>query len=264
MEGYHVMETHPQLLPPDAKGKVYYEPGPGGVGIKIRQNGDTTIDSRLLIDMQIHFLKTLNEGMAGMTHMKDVRVAEGLRDIELPADAALANAEWRRRLNDAIVVWNRGAGMDIADLNEMDAQGLTSVVNYCFPHYFLLPMFGNASSYRIRPLGPEECLFDLWSLTLFPEGQEPAPPATPEPMGPDDPRWPPIPAQDYSNLPRQQIGLHQKGFEYMRLSNQGEGMISNYQRLIDGYLGGVDQAKLVTAAQRISGPIETPIRDIGF
>ncbi len=264
MEGYHVMETHPQLLPPGVKGRVYYEPGPGGIGIKVRPQGDTTIDSRLLIEMQIHFLKTLNEGMAGMTHEKDVRVAEGLRNIELPADAALANAEWRRRLNDAIVAWNRGAGIDIPDLNELAAQGLTSTVNYCFPHYFLLPMFGNASSYRIRPLGPEECLFDLWSLTLFPEGQEPTPPSTPEPMGPDDPRWPPIPAQDYSNLPRQQIGLHQKGFEFMRLSNQGEGMISNYQRLIDGYLTGVDQAKLVAAAQRVSGPIETPILDIGF
>ena len=36
-----------------------------------------------------------------------------------------------------------------------------------------------------------------------------------------------IPAQDFSNLPRQQKGLHAKGFEYMRLSNQIEGLISN-------------------------------------
>ena len=34
MEGYHVMETHPQLLPPDVKGRVYYEPGSGGSGTK--------------------------------------------------------------------------------------------------------------------------------------------------------------------------------------------------------------------------------------
>ena len=148
------------------------------------------------------------------------------------------------------MAWNREApGSTFPTSTSWPPQGLTSTVNYCFPHYFLLPMFGNASSYRIRPLGPEECLFDLWSLTLFPEGQEPTPPSTPEPMGPDDPRWPPIPAQDYSNLPRQQIGLHQKGFDFMRLSHQGEGMISNYQRLIDGYLAGVDQVKLVAAAQ---------------
>ena len=32
MEGYHVTETHPQRLPPGVKGRVYYEPSPGGTG----------------------------------------------------------------------------------------------------------------------------------------------------------------------------------------------------------------------------------------
>ena len=58
-------------------------------------------------------------------------------------------------------------------------------------------------------------------------------------MAHNDPRWPPIPTQDFSNLPRQQQGLHTKGFEFMRLSNQVEGLISNYHRLIDGYLAGI-------------------------
>ena len=83
--------------------------------------------------MQIHYMKTLSEGMAGMTHLKDVRVAEGLRNIELPADPTLANAEWQRRLNDAIVAWNRGAGMDIADLNALAAQGLDIVGELLLP-----------------------------------------------------------------------------------------------------------------------------------
>ena len=47
-----------------------------------------------------------------------------------------------------------------------------------------------------------------------------------------------IPAQDFSNLPRQQKGLHAKGFEYMRLSDQIEGLISNFERVIDGFLAG--------------------------
>ena len=41
--------------------------------------------------------------MAGMVHANDVRIAEGLRDIELPADPALAMATWHRTLNDAVV-----------------------------------------------------------------------------------------------------------------------------------------------------------------
>jgi hypothetical protein len=125
-------------------------------------------------------------------------------------------------------------------------------------------MYGNASSYRCRPLGPEECLFEIWSTTLYPEDQAPPKLPTPEAWAPDDPRWPSIPAQDFSNLPRQQKGLHAKGFDYMRLSEQGEGLIANYQRLIDGYLAGLDPELLVAAIQKVSGPIETPSKDIGF
>ena len=67
-------------------------------------------------------------------------------------------------------------------------------------------------------------------------------------MAPDDPRWPPIPAQDFSNLPKQQKGLHSKGFEFMRLSSKIEGLISNFERVVDGFLAGdgaVLQQKLI-------------------
>jgi hypothetical protein len=81
----------------------------------------------------------------------------------------------------------------------------------------------------------------------------------------DDPRWPPIPAQDFSNLPRQQQGLHGRGFEYMRLSEQIEGHISNYQRLIDGYLAGLPHNRLVEALPAINvNPLERGIVDIGL
>ena len=64
--------------------------------------------------------------------------------------------------------------MDIGDLNQIDEKELASSVNFAFPHYFLLPTYGSASSYRIRPLGPEECLFEFWSLTRYPEGRDAA------------------------------------------------------------------------------------------
>src|SRR3546814_14662734 len=77
---------------------------------------------------------------------------------------------------------------------------------------------------------------EIWSLTRFPEGAERPRPTPPEVWDWDDPRWPPIPAQDFSNLPRQQRGLHAKGFEYMRLSERGEGHLSNFERVLDGFL----------------------------
>ncbi len=272
MEGYHVMETHPQLLPAGGRARngsaIYKAMGDGPSATQSAQiraaAAAGTVDSRAFIDMQIHFMQLISDGMAGMTHADDVRIAEGLRDLELPADPMLANVTWRHALNDAVMAWHRGRGENMPDLNFIFDNGLTSGVNYCFPHFFLLPTYSSASSYRIRPTGPETCLFELWSLKRYAPDEEPPRPPRPTPMPPDDPRWPPIPGQDYSNLPKQQKGLHTKGFEYMRLSNQVEGMIGNYHRLIDGYLAGLDYDKLVPAVQQVSGAIDAPVRDLGF
>lgn len=272
MEGYHVLATHPQLVPgdPNQPETIAYVPLPPDLSpmspfqtLPAAPMPDK-IPSADFIGMNLHFMKVLNEGMAGMTHVKDIKTAESIAATALPEDFVGATKEWRRQLNDAVVRDHQRQGMDIGDLNEIDAKGYATSVNYAFPNYFLLPTYGSASSYRIRPLGPEECLFELWSLTRYPEGETPPPIKTPEPWAHDDPRWPPIPKQDFSNLPRQQRGLHTKGFEFMRLSNQAEGLISNYQRLIDGYLAGLESRPLVDAVQKVSGCIDVPCKDLGL
>jgi phenylpropionate dioxygenase-like ring-hydroxylating dioxygenase large terminal subunit len=250
MEQYHVVESHPQLVIP---------------GMRYSGGSGNAVDARAFIDAEIRYLRTMNEGMAGMVHAHDVRVAEGLRDLELPNDPAQASSTWHRTLNDAVVDWHRAQGSDIPDLNELEERGLNEPMGYCFPHYFVLPMYSSASSYRFRPLGPEETLMEIWSLTRFPEGREPEPPAPPDIWEHDDARWPPIPAQDFSNLPRQQKGLHAKGFEYLRLSDKLEGGISNFERMIDGYLAGLPYETLLPALESINvNPLERPVVDLGF
>ena len=134
-----------------------------------------------------------------------------------------------------------------------------------WPNSFVLPMYSSASAYRFRPLGPEETLMEIWSLTRFPEGHEPGKPTPPEVWECDDSRWPPIPAQDFSNLPRQQKGLHAKGFKYMRLNERLEGHISNFQRTIDGFLAGLPHERLLPAQQAVNvAPFDKPILDLGF
>ena len=158
---------------------------------------------------------------------------------------------------------HRERGRDIPDLNELQDQGLNEPMGYCFPHYFVLPMYSSASAYRFRPLGPEETLMEIWSLTRFPEGEAPTTPPIPDLWEHDDPRWPRIPAQDFSNIPRQQRGLHARSFEYMRLSEKNEGHISNYQRVIDGFLAGMPYDKLLPALRQINvNPLEMPIVDL--
>lgn len=248
VEQYHVVESHPQLVIP---------------GRLLPRDG--SFDPQTFLDAELHYLRTMSEGMAGMVHANDVQVAEGLRNIELPADGPTAVAQWNRTLNEAVVAWHRDRGSIIADLNELDAQGLNQPMGYCFPNFFVLPMYSSASSYRFRPLGPEETLMEIWSLTRFPVGGEPPVPPVPERWECDDDRWPPIPRQDFSNLPKQQKGLHNKGFEYMRLSERNEGHISNFERTVDGFLSGRSYDELLRALAELNvNPLERPIVDIGF
>ncbi len=151
------------------------------------------------------------------------------------------------------------------DLNQLDEEGINLTFFHGFPHYFVLPMYSGASAYRFRPLGPEETLMEIWSLARYAEGDERARPTPPEIWEVDDPRWPAIPAQDFSNLPRQQLGLHARGFEYMRLSTGLEGHISNFQRTIDGYLAGVPHEQLLPAVQTVNVyPFEQPAAEYAF
>jgi hypothetical protein len=170
---------------------------------------------------------------------------------------------WHRTLNDAVVRSHQARGHDVPDLNRLEDEGINEPMAYVFPHFFVLPMYSSASSYRFRPLGPEETLMEIWSLTRYPEGEEGPSLAAPEVWAHDDPRWPAIPAQDFSNLPRQQRGLHARGFEYMRLSPQLEGHISNYHRVLDGFLAGRPWDELLPAMRHVNvNPLEMPVVDL--
>jgi phenylpropionate dioxygenase-like ring-hydroxylating dioxygenase large terminal subunit len=249
VEQYHVVQTHPQLAIPER-----YPPRDG-----------RPANPRALVDGELRYLRAMSAGMAGMVHADDVRIAEDLVDMDLPGDPGEAMATWRQRLNDEVVRRHREAGHDVPDLNDLEARGLNEPMGYCFPHYFVLPMYSSASSYRFRPLGPEETLMEIWSLTRYPKDEEQPRPSPPEWWECDDSRWPPIPAQDFSNLPRQQKGLHNRGFEYMRLSGPMEGHVSNFERTVDGFLAGLPYERLLRALREVNvNPLERPIVDIGL
>jgi len=249
VEAYHVVETHPQLVIPTRYGQPKGE----------------QFDPRDFVDSDLRYLRAMSEGMAGMVHADDLAIAEGIRDIELPAEAEAARATWNRTLNDAVMQSHRERGADMPDLNDLTVQGINLEFFQGFPNFFVLPMYSSASAYRFRPVGPEETLMEIWSLTRRHDDDGYATPLPPEPWECDDPRWPPIPAQDFSNLPLQQRGLHARGFEYMRLSSGLEGHISNFERTIDGFLGGLPHHRLLPALEAVNVyPFDRPIIDLGF
>jgi hypothetical protein len=80
----------------------------------------------------------------------------------------------------------------------------------------------------------------------------------------DSAQFPPIPRQDYANIPINQIGLHAKGFEFMRLSKSVEGLVSNFQRLVDGYIAGVPAEQLAKANNLLGGNFDGVIKEFEF
>ena len=262
-EGYHVMKTHPQLQQavPEMYGSRYGNDF-GGVGVPVNPN----ISVRDNIRAHITHMEQLCVGMGGgLLHAKELEIVRTLADVELPEDPAKAIPAWYRMVNDEITKQLRHRGEDVPDLNAVKESHPVAAVEFLFPNYFLLvPQFTSFSSYRIRPLGPESCLFEIWSLTHFPPGQEPKPPMDPVVLPFDSQEFPRIPRQDYSNIPIQQKGMHSEGFEVLRMAKDVEGLISNYHRLIDGYIAGVAPEKLARGNQMLGGNFDGRILDLGF
>jgi phenylpropionate dioxygenase-like ring-hydroxylating dioxygenase large terminal subunit len=260
MEGYHVMKTHPQLYGTPVGENNVYGFDAGGSAVRASLNGQE------MIDVAVHHMELLSAGMGGMVHANDIAIAHDLlrEGMELPENAGAALGTFFRHWNEEVTVRGRARGVPMPDLNDLAKNNPAPVLQFVFPHYFLLPMFGNMAAYRIRPLSPETCLFELWSLVLYPEGEKRPRPVAPTPVPHDSQDFPEVPRQDYSNLPKQQLGLHAKGFEYMRLSKNVEGLISNYNRVIDGFLEGVSKDALTIGMRVACGALDTPIAEIGF
>jgi phenylpropionate dioxygenase-like ring-hydroxylating dioxygenase large terminal subunit len=255
-EGYHVMQTHPQLhkLSP---GSPF---GPDGDGNMPMLGGDP----REAANQAVDFMQCLSDGMAGMVHESEMAVLEKLRDMEVPDDAMTAFVSVLQRANNEVVKDGLARGAPMFDVTKVNEEQGINNVEFMFPHYFVLPSIAAMSSYRVRPLTPETCFYEIWSLVLRPDDEPYDTPTEPTILPYNSPDFPEIPRQDYSNLPRQQLGLHAGNFKYMRLSKDLEGMISNYQRLIDGYLAGLDDETLRNGQNIVNCGYDCPIHDIGF
>jgi nitrite reductase/ring-hydroxylating ferredoxin subunit len=266
-EGYHVMKTHPQL--PDAMGAMYntmYGAGHSGAGDGVVSGhlDYKGVTSKQAIEAQIKHMERLSEGMAGMCQKKEVDIAKSLRNVDLPEDPNEAMMVWWGMVQDKVSKELKARGENVPDMNAVCASDPVRAVEFLFPHHFLLPFMTSFASYRIRPLGPESCMFEIWSLTHYAPGEEPEPPMEPTMLPYDSQDFPMIPRQDYSNIPIQQKGMHSKGFDFLRLSKDVEGLISNYHRLIDGYIAGAAPAKLAKANNELGGNFDGPIKDLGL
>lgn len=242
MEGWHVMGTHPQLtmgageqFSPDVLSVLHTYPN-GHAGQEQGHEGSTQDDLGLSgaaeAEKTIGFMRALCEGLEAQVLPKDLRVVESLRNIDCKPE------EFSGKMIQALYAWNTGAGIPLPDpdpetLSRWGSQWFT------FPNFMIHPLFGNAIVYRVRPdsRDPEHCYFEFWSVTLYPEGQEPGKPefGGEHPID-DETVWPLIPRQDFSNIESQQRGLHTPGYRAQRLASKWEDGIANMHTVIDSYL----------------------------
>ena len=238
LEGWHVMETHPQLTlgqhldyPHDT---IHY---------LSHENGNFHFESDLTKSMPaakpeeaisngVEFQRVLGQTFDAYPRPRDIEILdEAAKSV---TDPALLQQEFMTRLFEAYAA----AGTPLPQL-EPAAYARWGGVFFVFPNYFILPMYGSAAIYRCRPDGadPERTLFEVWAVTLKP-ADEPVPRARFDGVfdKTDVSAWPQIPRQDFSNIERQQRGLHSAAFSQLRLSRDYEHGISNMHREVDGYL----------------------------
>ena len=263
MEGYHVMQTHRQLFDLTPNSTQHYGRNLDDLPVNEGLNGPE------MVDMTIRFMANINEGMGGgIVHGTEVAVIEKLRDLPVPADdAEVAQQMFYARAWQDIEADLRGRGADVFDITRVSSEVPFHAVEFMFPHFFLLPMVAAMASYRIRPLTPETCLFEIWSLVIRPDDEPFETPTEPTMLPYDSQDFPEIPRQDYSNLPIQQLGLH--NLDFMRIGKglnggDSEGLISNYQRVIDGFIAGLDAETLRKAQNIANSGFQETILDIGF
>jgi hypothetical protein len=236
-----VPQTHPQLTlghpesyDPDSLVYSVYDHGhssfqlrPNAQAEKGRQVGVAEFDA---IVESVHLL---HGGLKAMTMERDVHVVEGMRNHPIP-EGSTFGAE----LVKEIYRYAKGAGIKMPPPDPA-ALARWGGMFFHFPNYFVLPQYGNALCYRSRPIGddPEACLFELWSISIPAEGEPVRRPVPEGPYGPDDTEhWPRIPLQDFSNIERQQRGVHTLGFDGPRLSHDYERGITTMHRELDRYL----------------------------
>jgi phenylpropionate dioxygenase-like ring-hydroxylating dioxygenase large terminal subunit len=240
LEGWHVMGTHPQLtrgageaFPPDFQNHLeLFDNG----HMYLAQAHDSEVSSDLGMgeeseaDETVEFTRLVYEGGDSQVLAKDMLVLEGLR--KTPCEPGQFSA----KMTAALYAWNSGAGIKFPD-PDPEVLGRWGSNCYVFPNFAIHPLFGNAVVYRCRPDSedPEHCLFEIWAVTLYPEGYQAPKPAYGEYSPYDPEHWPLIPLQDFSNIERQQRGLHQPGFKTMRLAKY-EGGITNLHTTLDRYL----------------------------
>jgi phenylpropionate dioxygenase-like ring-hydroxylating dioxygenase large terminal subunit len=242
-EGYHVAQTHPELMAfmeYRSRARAF---GPHGafmseakedenayaVQPSARRGGPPpNADYR---DYVLGYVQDMHEELRAMVTKRNFDAAQRLR-VEVAADAPQGEVleKWVRFQVEAATAdgagWPEGMTPDYVRESQGDWHVFPNTV-------FLHGQVDGVLWYRMRPDGhnPDSSLLDIWSLERF------APGAAPELVREyyddwTDTEWGRILPQDFRNMPKVQKGMKSRGFRGCRINPHQELVISNFHRAL--------------------------------
>lgn len=230
MEGYHIMETHPQLLNTFGDANTQYDMYGDHVSRFVELAGVTSPHVDPIPPEQM-----LEQMFVGGTSVLGADFRMGPDDTPRSVMADFV----RKSIGEAY-------GLDFSKVS--DSELIDPNQYTLFPNMFLFPGIGFPMIYRVRPAGdsPDRCWFEL--LFLRPNPANGTPPEPPEPVIVGEyeslanvPGFEPGLAvamdQDLGNLRAQQQGYHfmNRG---LTLGNYQEARIRHLHQTLDKYLTG--------------------------
>lgn len=241
-EGYHVQTTHRQLLPlhdddtvarPEGRhGSYSLAPERLAVGERSPRLAKAEVDYR----RNMHdFVLMLERDLKATIPPHMSQVTDRLLS-ELPEDASLLDVLMKYGALAHEAAAARGIAYPILTPEEMARAGADW---HLFPNMVFLPAPDALLAYRARPdpRDPQRCIFDIYSLLLYPEGQEPALKREAFADWTDHDQWGLILEQDFQNMTEVQRGMRSSGFKRSRTNPVQEKAVSNFHRALHEYVG---------------------------
>lgn len=244
IESFHVDGTHPQLIQWGSNRwwcrteglHAWHGIGEGRGSATRAGAGAITVGVDDGMDPRVTMAELFSElwETVGTTTQTLVNAANRLVD-ELPADTPpehlTAHVMQTAAMDDARrgVPWPDMTPEHFADCG-MDW--------HIFPNSAILPGITYALCYRARPDGydPNSCIFEVYIIERFPEGEEPSTKWIEEPEPTAD-KWQLILSQDFQNIGEIQKGMKSRGYEGAIPSPYQEVPIIHFHRTLAKYMG---------------------------
>lgn len=242
-EGYHVQTTHAQLLPvhddealaraEGRHGSYALAPGRLSLGERSPRLSKAKIDYRRNVR---DFVLMLERDLKASIPPHMAEVTERLL-TELPDDASLLDVLIKYGTLAREAAMTRGIAYPSLSPDEIARAGADW---HLFPNMVFLPAPDALLAYRARPdrNDPERCIFDVYSLLLYPEGQQP--PLERQVFGDwtEHDAWGLILEQDFQNMTEVQRGMRSMGFRGSRTNPVQEKSVSNFHRALHEFVDG--------------------------